>query len=331
MFYGGKECIDTNDFNRSMENPDDPDNAEYLFRTIPNSMAHRAKYFFMPVEDEENEVDEPQQKKRRSMIFNFECRLCKKIVSTNAAKSYIFVSHLKSLHIDTYNIIVAKVAHIKQNDIIKEKTKLKFLQDCAELIGINGRPFALLYDSGMQKMIQHRTDELMKLNCGINLRDPNLTVIKSYMVRLADKVKKSITEEVRGKHLSLMLDIATRHTRSILGISIQYREGKNLKIVTIGMKHIHSAHTAINIKSVLLACLSEYQINISQVSSVTSDNGSNMVAIAMIRLLREGEIENSGEEIVIDDENEDSGGTSSAMNQYEYCADDDLEHVRKFK
>lgn len=71
--------------------------------------------------------------------------------------------------------------------------------------------------------------------------------------------------------------MATRQTRSILGISVQYMWKEEIVVRTLAMDHIASKHKGSEIKNRLLGVLQKYGITIEQIFAVTTDNGSNMI------------------------------------------------------
>lgn len=68
-----------------------------------------------------------------------------------------------------------------------------------------------------------------------------------------NQIIKSISEEVKGKLISLKLDCVTRHNRSILGINVQYMD-KNDEVVlkTLAMTQLDVKHTSENLKHAVL-------------------------------------------------------------------------------
>ncbi|XP_055308426.1 zinc finger BED domain-containing protein 4-like [Sitodiplosis mosellana] len=101
--------------------------------------------------------------------------------------------------------------------------------------------------------------------------------IKEHIKRSSDKIKQIIKEETKNKTVSLMIDIASRYNRSVLGVSISYVHNGKICIRTIGLRVLKASHTAVYIKDILIQILQEYGIRLAQVVSVTSDNGKNMV------------------------------------------------------
>ncbi|XP_055906354.1 zinc finger BED domain-containing protein 4-like [Eupeodes corollae] len=94
-------------------------------------------------------------------------------------------------------------------------------------------------------------------------------------------IKDQIRKMTKGRILSLKIDCATRLDRSILGINLQFIELKkdslNICVKTLGMVQLFERHTGQLIKEKILEILSDFQIDINQIYSITSDNGRNML------------------------------------------------------
>lgn len=74
-----------------------------------------------------------------------------------------------------------------------------------------------------------------------------------------------MTSDMRGKVISVMADVATKHHRGILGINSQYcHEGKVI-LRTLGMEEMTKRHTGETIADMVKNKLSSYGIPISQV------------------------------------------------------------------
>lgn len=115
----------------------------------------------------------------------------------------------------------------------------------------------------------------------INLNDNKFPMIKEYVASLADKVRLRIKTEICGRHVCIMVDIATKNFKTILGISIQwirFIDGK-IKIRTIGMLELLKSNTARYIKTKIEECLQFYGISRYHRISLTTDNGKNMLAM----------------------------------------------------
>lgn len=126
-----------------------------------------------------------------------------------------------------HNEIFEKIIDQKESPAIK---RLKLLQNCTEIVSVNGRPFEYLHDSGFQKIIQQQLAELKIAGHALNLSDHGLSEVKGNLKQTAQKMREIISEEVKGRSLSLLVDAVTKRNRSILGFSIQYAINGQLKI-----------------------------------------------------------------------------------------------------
>lgn len=134
----------------------------------------------------------------------------------------------------------------------------------------------------------------------------------------SQQIKKAIAQIIKNKMISFKIDVASRQDKHILGVNIQYIRdfkvfintiGKFFKrvslkiiktfqwlnkrfVVTIntGMIQLNKRHTAQYLKDEVMKCLAEYNIDISQIYSNTTDNGANVVKVS--KLLQELQDEN---------------------------------------
>lgn len=228
---------------------------------IKSSQNEKAKKFF-----EKLPVDEIEKNQYKCIISE-----CGKIVK--AANLYSLVSHLKHSHHQIYNKEINPQATYSKSIAIK---KMEFIQNCAQMITVNGRPFAIFRDSGFHNITKSLLDELKENDQGINLNDQRYPEIFGYIAEAAKKIKTKIENEVSGRLISVMADIGTRHEKSLFGISVQYVIEGKIIIRCIGMMHIRKRHQALNLKEILEKKLNEYGIKMSQIVAFTTDNGSNL-------------------------------------------------------
>lgn len=197
----------------------------------------------------------------------YQCHHCKKnIVGTNNSN---LSSHLK-VHRDIYLDICSL------NESIEYKRKKLFL-DCIEVVGVNGRPFRNLNDSGIVSMNEDLLEELKKAGRELNLSDPNLKEIKDGLKDIAEQIQQEISNEVKNRGISLLIDIVTKRGRSLLGVSIQYRVNGTLHTRSIGMINLEERHTGLYLANLILKRLGELGIDIKQIITITTDNGSNVL------------------------------------------------------
>lgn len=201
------------------------------------------------------------------------CDLCGQ--QFNATKLWNLSNHLSVCHPEIYMKITAdKIEKIS----IK---RLKLLQNCTEIVAVNGRPFSCLHDSGFQSIIAKTLKELAGAKQPLNLSDHNLSEVKKHLSETAEKMRKHIQNEVKDQSLSLLCDIVTKHNRSILGVSVQYSFIGQLKIRSIGLIELQESHTGKYLAEVVIKRLGDIGINLKQILTITTDNGKNV--LKMIR------------------------------------------------
>lgn len=148
-----------------------------------------------------------------------------------------------------------------------------------EKVTLNGRPFSSLNDSGYVKSIEDKLDVLTKAGLEIKLRDKKYSQIKKYISDAADKIKLKIKAEAHDRHVSLMIDVATKNHKSILGINLRYIIDDKIIERCIGMIHLTERHTSLNLAIEVKRCLDKFGITLKQINSITTDNAGNVVAV----------------------------------------------------
>ncbi|XP_022170580.1 uncharacterized protein LOC111033930, partial [Myzus persicae] len=191
---------------------------------------------------------------------------------------------------------------------------------CVELVTVNGRPFSMLNDLGLRKILDP------VLNGVKNSVVINSESIRKYLHEECDQIKKTIMKDIHFKLISLKLDAVTRLNRAFLGINIQYIVDDSIILKTIGLIELTESHTAffllgIYLKDTILNILKKFKIDINQVYTITSDNGANMLkAIDLFNDL-ELEVDEPVYELINDDS--DTSSTSDDNNDN----NSDLENV----
>lgn len=198
------------------------------------------------------------------------CKLCKN--QCNGSKEWNLAVHLAHCHQDTYKYITEE----KEPLIV---TRLKTLQNCTEAVTVNGRPFEWIHDSGYRKQFQKTLDELAASNLALNLSDHNLTVVKQHLSATANTIRQKIKDEVKDQPLSLLVDLVTKHKRSILGVSLQYSLNGELKVRSIGFIQLSDRHTGKYLAEVIIKRLEEFDIKLIQIFTITTDNGKNVLKL----------------------------------------------------
>lgn len=192
--------------------------------------------------------------------------------------------HLQDFHPNVMEAILKKVDEkmITTEDesgddekTIRVKISRKIvISACVEMVAKNGLPFSAINGSGFVRILNPIID-------GLATSDQKLTInrnsIGKHLQDKADEVVDRIAREINGRFVSIMMDIATRQSRSILGISVQYILDDKIVIRTLAMDRLISRNTSTAIKDRVLAVLKKYGIEIQQIFAITTDNGSNML------------------------------------------------------
>lgn len=199
------------------------------------------------------------------LVYN--CHHCERNI--NGTNSSNLSSHLK-VHRDIY----LDICGLKESIEYKRQ---KLLLDCIEVVGVNGRSFRVLNDSGIVSMNENLLEELKKAGREFNLSDPNLKEVKDGLKDIAEKIRQKISNEVKNRGISLLIDIVTKRGRSLLGVSVQYRVNGTLHTRSIGMINLEERHTGIYLANLILKRLEELGIDIKQIITITTDNGSNVL------------------------------------------------------
>lgn len=203
----------------------------------------------------------------------YTCKLCNEVKIGN--KKSNLVQHLQLRHKDVYTEEVFQ--QIDPNSA--KEMQLKLLQCMVEKVTINGRPIASLNDSGYLKSIDDKLRVLAKVGFGIHLRDKKYTQIKKYISDTTSKITERVKTEAAGKRISLMLDIATKNHKSILGINLRYIIDGSITERCIGMIPLEERHTSRNLAIEIKKCLDKFGITVQQIYSITTDNARNVVGV----------------------------------------------------
>lgn len=236
---------------------------------------------------------------------------CKSTLS--AVKPSNLVVHMERQHGEIFQKHYAKAMLHSRGDRKLSIRRLRFIQHLAELVTINNRPLACLYDSGLKKLIGREIDFLTNAGHGAGLtagQSKCPPAILEYIDTLSMDILQEIKTRVAGRLISLMVDIGSRNGRDILGIAIQYVTNGRAYIHSIGMVLLSKAQTSENIRIQISACLEMFGIQPNQVVSITTDNGSNM--LAMVKLFNKDQEQSSGS-----DNNETSNDNDTNLDENE--------------
>lgn len=208
------------------------------------------------------------------------CRICcKKLKGKQVAN---LKRHYKIIHkMDVMGGIVMK-EKIRPLRSKVTLSKFEFLKACIGLVTVKSLPFKMFDDKKYFKKIVGPVESTYDLNL-------NSKNIHNHLDSFSTRIKQHIQEKLKNKMLSIKIDIGTRMDKHILGIDAQVISNGKIEILTLSMIQIKKRHTAQNLKEEVLSCLFEYNVQINQIYSCTTDNASNV--IKMSQLLKDSQEE----------------------------------------
>lgn len=162
---------------------------------------------------------------------------------------------------------------IPTNEITLNSSIKNLYAGFVELVSKNGRPLCIVEDSEMRLII----DPILCTGERVTL---NIPIIKEKLHESYESVKKGIQAGVKRKLIALMLDIATKHNLSILGINVRYYTKNGFVMRTIGMELLTNSHTAQEIHKVLSNALRDFGIESIQIIAYNTDNAGNVVKVS---------------------------------------------------
>lgn len=207
--------------------------------------------------------------------FYYKCLISDKCFKTiSGKKMFNLVSHART-HTDFFREHFVTESGVLMNMAYK---RLHYIQCCTEFVTINGQPFSALNKSGFKKLNAEKHQSLknagysdgLGIKCG---------AVKEHVQYLSSEIVEEIKAQVKGQFISLMIDTATKYRRSIMGISLQFLRGSSIVIRSIGMIHLTSSHTGKYIADKVFEQLKLFDIKVSQVISITTDNATNMASM----------------------------------------------------
>lgn len=142
---------------------------------------------------------------------------------------------------------------------------------------VNGRALTIFNDSGMRKILVPIQNALRLSGNPVNINSSN---IKIHIDHASNFINEQIKKEVKGILVSVKFDTTstTCNKRGFLGINLQYTVNGELKVRTIGVTRTYESNTAEYLVSIINPILAKFDITIQQLYTVTTDNGSNMLA-----------------------------------------------------
>lgn len=223
------------------------------------------------------------------------------IPSNEMHKAIKLESHISQVHPKVYSTLFPnEISQKKEAEI----GAFNIIQDAIELVTVNGYPFSMLNASGMKGFVKARLQNIAQEQY---IPPINRNEIAKYVANESDLVKKRITEELKGKTVSIMFDVCTKATLSMLGVHALFMIDSDVVCQSLGTIQIQERHTSVNLANLVFDILTDYNVTLPKVFSITTDTAYNAVATADILNLVASSNENSdiGEQSIFDMESDD--------------------------
>uniref|UniRef100_A0A1I8PD83 HAT C-terminal dimerisation domain-containing protein n=1 Tax=Stomoxys calcitrans TaxID=35570 RepID=A0A1I8PD83_STOCA len=107
----------------------------------------------------------------------------------------------------------------------------------------------------------------------------NSSNIEKHVEHVAASIREALKNELKPRLLSLKIDSATQLSPNMFAISAQFIQDSEIQTRVLGMIELKDADASITSKlaAEILKTLAKFEINLSQLHCITSNNGANMV------------------------------------------------------
>ncbi|KAH8385480.1 hypothetical protein KR093_007926 [Drosophila rubida] len=190
------------------------------------------------------------------------CSVCGVKLSGNHSTN--LKRHLTTKHMDNFNEWQnsgsSKLIQCEEKRRISYQTSEEAIVcSLIKIVTTDGKPFIFLDSEGFKEIMDPIYNAL-----GMNpITSPN---IMNFVTVKEQLVKNNIRALVKGKLVSLKIDVATRMDKAILGINLQMIHGSLAKteiiVKTLGMIELEESHTGVYMKTKILETLDDYGISL---------------------------------------------------------------------
>ncbi|KAL7726601.1 hypothetical protein ACLKA6_010466 [Drosophila palustris] len=193
-------------------------------------------------------------------FFNFEldrnanvCKICQRVFKGNYITN--LKRHLLDEHKSQYENEISEQGKSELSEK-KKKISVTFATNevkdaCVQLVTMEKMPFAVLDSEPFKKL----TSQIFS---GLEMSPITSRNIMEHVAEKFEIVKAFIIKAMKLRLISLKLDIASRHSRGILGVNAQFYENEAIKIVTLGIIELNKKHTATNLSAEIENILQEF-------------------------------------------------------------------------
>lgn len=194
--------------------------------------------------------------------------------------AYYLKRHLQLKHFSIYAELFAGEIDVGIKSRIDAFTTM---QNAVTLVTSDGYPFFLLDRPAFRALIQPGLDNLAKYGQIVTI---NRAEIVQQIAIVSNEVRNHIKSELQNRFVSVMLDITTKSTLSVLGVNVSFIENDVVIIRSLGVINMTERHTGENIALVVQELFSVFDLPITNIFAITTDNGANMVKCTVCGTLK---------------------------------------------
>ncbi|KRJ98763.1 uncharacterized protein Dyak_GE27557 [Drosophila yakuba] len=209
--------------------------------------------------------------------------------------------HLIAKHADVFNefeIDDEIQQNMKKRKISYETSEESIVSSIIKIVTTDGKPLLFLDSEGFRQILN-------PIYNALSMNPITSRNVMEYVTVKEQTIKENIRALVKGKLVSLKIDVATRMDKAILGVNLQMIQSTMSKaeivIKTLGMIQLRHSHTGMYIKEKVIEIINDYGITLDQIFSITSDNGKNMTKAIQI-------LNDDSESFLDDDTHDDING-----------------------
>ena len=180
-------------------------------------------------------------------------------------KKFNFQRHYKRCHPDN-SAPDGSLSYILVKSEIQ--TREDYLENVVTTMAENNLPWSFWSKSSVQRLMSGYSDRFDVKCCP--------KAMQAVLAQSAVSVRRKISEELKGKLLSVKLDLATRFDRNVLGISVQFIDKWRVCVRYLAVIEMERA-TVSDLRRVIEETLDVNGIDPSAIYSVTTDSGANVM------------------------------------------------------
>ncbi|KAH8338300.1 hypothetical protein KR074_005462 [Drosophila pseudoananassae] len=176
--------------------------------------------------------------------------------------------HLIAKHAEIYNEFEIDDDKAQQNTCMKkrkisyETSEATIVSSILKIVTTDGKPFLFLDSEGFRQILN-------PIYNALSMNPITSRNVMEYVTAREQAIKENIKALVKGKLVSLKIDVATRMDKAILGVNLQMIHSSMSKaeivIKTLGMIQLRHSHTGKYIQEKIMEIINDYGITLDQV------------------------------------------------------------------